>query len=281
MIAIATAPNTADTETAARGIADIVDLDAYPIDAADSPRGRALIKSCRADLAADGMFNLEGFVRPAALARSVAALTLLLERDSFRHARRHNIYFRKSVPELAPDHPALAESETAHRTICADQFADDPLCRLYEFPPLIDFIRRVTGQPALYAMADPLARLNVMSYGDGQGLGWHFDRSVFTTTILLQAPDAGGVFEYRTDLRSDENPNYPGVARLLAGEDARLRRLPVKAGTLNVFKGRNTAHRVTAVSGDKDRIIAVFSYYPQPNVLFSADERVGFYGRAG
>jgi hypothetical protein len=227
------------------------------------------------------MFNLEGFVKPAALAASVAALKPVIETSSFRHARRHNIYFMKSVPGLDPAHPALAESETAHRTICADQFAGDPLCRLYEFPPLIDFIRRVIEQPALYAMADPLARLNVMSYRAGQGLGWHFDRAVFTTTLLLQEPEAGGVFEYRTDLRSAEDPNHEGVARLLAGQDDRLRQLPVRAGTLNVFKGKNTAHRVTPVSGDRDRIVAVFSYYPQPNVLFSAEERIGFYGRAG
>jgi hypothetical protein len=37
-------------------------------------------------------------------------------------------------------------------------------------------------------MADPLARLNAMAYGEGQGLNWHFDRAEFTTTLLLQAP---------------------------------------------------------------------------------------------
>ena len=52
-------------------------------------------------------------------------------------------------------------------------------------------------------------------------------------------------------------------------------------GTLNVFKGRNTAHRVTPVDGDRARIIAVFSYYETPDVTFSDAERVGFYGRRG
>jgi predicted 2-oxoglutarate/Fe(II)-dependent dioxygenase YbiX len=129
-------------------------------------------------------------------------------------------------------------------------------------------------------MADPLARLNVMCYRAGQGLGWHFDRSPFTTTLLLQAPDEGGMFEYRTALRSETDPNYDGVGRLLAGNDSELRRMPVKAGTLNLFKGKNTIHRVTPVAGERDRIIAVFSYYPRPDMLFSAEERMGFYGRA-
>ena len=50
--------------------------------------------------------------------------------------------------------------------------------------------------------------------------------------------------------------------------------------TLNVFRGKNTAHRVTTVEGGRERMIAVFSYYEKPGVMFSHEERVGFYGRA-
>jgi hypothetical protein len=219
-------------------------------------------------------------VRPDALAASLASLKPVIEQASFSHRRRHNVHFLRAVEGLAPDHPALREFETAHRTICADQFAGNPLCRIYEWPPLIAFIARVMGQPALHTMADPLARLNVMAYRQGQGLGWHFDRSPFATTLLLQAPLGGGVFEYRAALRSESDPNHDGVGRVLNGHDDRLRRLAVRAGTLNLFKGRNTLHRVTEVSGERDRIIAVFSYYPQPHVMFTVDERIGFYGRA-
>ena len=129
-------------------------------------------------------------------------------------------------------------------------------------------------------MQDPLARANVMSYRDGEALNWHFDRSEFTTTLLLQAAEQGGDFEYRTDLRSDDNPNYEGVARLLEGRDPQSKVMRVKPGTLNVFRGKNTAHRVTTVRGNRDRMIAVFSYYERPGVMFSPEERLGFYGRA-
>ena len=47
-----------------------------------------------------------------------------------------------------------------------------------------------------------------------------------------------------------------------------------------MFKGSNTAHRVTPAVGDKQRIIAVLSYYERPGVQFSREERVRFYGRA-
>jgi hypothetical protein len=130
-------------------------------------------------------------------------------------------------------------------------------------------------------MEDPLARVNVMGYRAGEALNWHFDRSQFTTTLLIQEPKAGGEFQYRTDLRSDDDPNYDGVVKFIDGLDPLVRTLPQKAGTLNVFKGKNTVHRVTPVEGDRDRMVAVFSYYERPGVLFSAEERIGFYGRPG
>ena len=136
-------------------------------------------------------------------------------------------------------------------------------------------------KPRLYPMADPLARINVMAYRSGDALDWHFDRAEFTTTCLLQAPLAGGEFQYRSGIRSDEDPNYEGVGRLLAGGDDEVRTLPLAPGTLNVFKGRNTAHRVTPTEGHRARIIAVFSYYETPDVSFSDAERLGFYGRTG
>ncbi|WP_292180397.1 hypothetical protein [Mesorhizobium sp.] len=37
-----------------------------------------------------------------------------------------------------------------------------------------------------------------------------------------------------------------------------------------VFRGKNTAHRVATVEGERERMIAVFSYYEKPSVMFSA-----------
>lgn len=258
---------------------DILDLDTYPLDRPGSPGWLALVARCRADLAADGMFDLERFLSPAARAAAVAELAPRFATEAFTHARRHNIYFRKSVPGLAPGHPALAEVETINRTLCGDQIGG-PVARLYDWPEFAAFLAATMGKDRLYPMADPLARLNAMAYGAGQGLNWHFDRAEFTTTLLLQAPDAGGAFEYRTDLRSEDDPNYDGVARLLRGEDPAQQSLTLAPGTLNVFRGKNTAHRVTPVQGATDRIIAVFSYFDRPGVTFTAEERLGFYGRA-
>lgn len=258
---------------------EIVDLARYPLDDAASAAGRELIARCRRDLAAEGLFNLAGFLRPRALASCLADVEPVLAAAAFTHRRRHNIYFEPEMPGLGPGHPALREFETVNHTICADQIAGSLLCRLYEWPPLAAFLAAVMEMPELHTMADPLARLNVMSYLDGEALNWHFDRSEFTTTLLLQAPRSGGEFIYRRDLRSAETPNYAGVGRLLSGDDDEVTQLPLEPGTLNVFRGRNTAHRVSATEGPVPRIIAVFSYFDRPGVVFSPAERLGFYGR--
>lgn len=258
---------------------ELIDLDRYPIDQPGSAGWQAMVASAKADLARNGMFNLEEFMRPAALSADVARLAPRFDAEAFTHARRHNIYFRKEVPGLPADHPALVQHETISRTLCADQMANTAVAQLYEYAPFAMFLAATMDKPALFTMDDPLARLNAMSYGEGQGLNWHFDRSEFTTTLLLQAPEAGSVFEYRSDLRSADDPNYAGVVRLLGGLDPEMKALTPDPGTLNVFRGKNTAHRVTPAQGGRNRVIAVFSFYEEPGVRFTAEEQQGFYGR--
>lgn len=257
----------------------LIDLDRYPLDRLDAPEGRALLTACRKSLARDGMFSLEGLVRRQALQAAVSILARDMANRGYTHKRRHNIYFDPDLPGLAEGHPALREVETVNHTLCADQLADGLLTRLYEWPPLARFLAAALDKDRLHTMADPLARVNVMAYGEGEALNWHFDRSEFTTTLLLQRPEGGGVFQYRCGLRSDDDPNYDGVADLLNDRDPAIREQDAEPGTLTVFKGRNTAHRVTPVVGAKPRLIAVYSYYDRPDVSFSPAERSGFYGR--
>lgn len=263
-------------------LADILALDRYPLDQLEDPAGQALVARCKADLARSGLFNLEGLLRPEAISQAITELKPVLDTKAFAHSREHNIYFMKEVPGLPADHPALRKVTTINHTICADQMpVEAVVLQVYAWPPLAAFLARVMDKPQLHTMSDPLARVNVMAYRAGEALNWHFDRSEFTTTLLLQAPAAGGEFEHRPDLRSATDPNYEGVARLLQGRDPEARIEPLTAGTLNVFRGRNTAHRVTPVVGQRERVIAVFSYYDRPGVMFTAEERIGFYGRAG
>ena len=258
---------------------DLLDLDRYPVDCGDA--AAELAERCRRDLANTGMFNLEGFVRPAAIRQAVQEIIPLASDAAFTHQRSHNVYFLKEVPGLREDHPALARFQTINHTLCGDQLAGTIIERIYEWAPLVDFIARVLAVPRLYLMDDPLARVNILEYRPGEALNWHFDRSRYTTTLLIRAAQEGGEFQYRSNLRSDEDPNYDGVGKLLRGEDPGIRVNPLEAGTLNIFAGKNTLHRVSTVRGACSRLVAVFSYYDRPGVTFTENERLGFYGRSG
>lgn len=258
---------------------NILDLDRYPIDQEGSKAWHTMVAQAVAELDAHGMFNLEGFVRPDAVQKLVDQVKPVMDTQSYIHKRFHNIYFQPNIPGLEPNHPALRKVETISHTLCADQISDSMVMSIYQYPPFARFLAATMRIAQLHVMKDPLACVNVMAYQSGQALNWHFDRSEFTTTLLLQAPEAGGEFEYRTDLRSANDPNYAGVAEVLEGRDPQVKRIQLEAGTLNVFRGKNTAHRVTPVKGDVDRFVAVFSYYEKPGVMFSDAERLGFYGR--
>lgn len=259
----------------------VIDLERYPLDRLDSDAGRALVARCRADLDRDGLFNLQGLMRLEVIEELLQELKPLFVSEAFTHRRRHNVYFLPEVDGLPADHPALRELETVNHTVCADRFPGNALMQLYSWPPFAAFLAAVMEKPSLHPMDDPLACLNAMAYRDGESLNWHFDRSEFTTTLLLQSAQQGGEFEYRTGLRADDDPNYAGVGEFLRGDQGDVRRVKLEPGTLNVFRGKNTLHRVSPVRGDRERIIAVFSYYEQAGVRFSREENIGFFGRAG
>jgi len=259
---------------------DVVNVTRYPLDRPDTPDYAGLISDCQNTLARDGLFNLPEFLLPESVVQITRSLTPLFASEAFTHSRCHNIYFKPEIPQLPDGHPALQKLTTVNHTLCADQLASTALGRLYLWPPFARFLATVMRRGALHPMADPLAGVNAMTYHDREALNWHFDRSEFTTTLLLQKPDAGGDFEYCKDLRTQDDPNYDGVAELLSGK-MQVTHMPLQAGTLNVFRGRNTAHRVTPVQGGRARMIAVFSYFDRPGVTFSESERLGFYGRRG
>lgn len=257
----------------------ILDLDRYPIDQRGSAAYAALLATCQDDLALNGMFNLPGFMRQSALDETLAVSLPKFETEAFRHERKHNIYFKEKIDGVPDDSPLYTQFSTSNLTLCSDQVAGTPVVALYEWQPFVDFLADVMERPALYPMDDDLARLNVMAYHDGQGLNWHFDRSEFTTTLLLQAPEQGSTFLYRTDLRSADDPNYDGVANLVRGEDTQVQALDAEAGTLNVFRGVNTPHCVTPAQGPRPRVVTVLTYYETPGARFTPEEQLGFYGR--
>lgn len=256
----------------------IVDTGRYPLE--DPTKHVELIQRCREDWTASGSVSLEGFLRPEALKRCVEEIDPAMIARSYHHAAKHDIYFSDAhdVPEVVKA-PALAQRSSNH-TLTADQLDGMIIQRVHRWPPLARFLESVLDKRSLFPMADAMAGVNVMGYREGDQIGWHFDRAEFTVTLLLRRPEQGGMFQYRRDLRGPGNRNHPGVVALLSGQDPEVIDLPIEAGTLNVFAGYRSPHRVTPSLGQTSRLVAVLSYMEEPNVVFSAEDRLRFYGRA-
>ena len=57
--------------------------------------------------------------------------------------------------------------------------------------------------------------------------------------------------------------------------------LTFEEGTLSIFSGRRSLHRVTDCYGELDRLVAVFTFSPEKNYKNSVEVRKLFWGRSG
>ena len=255
-----------------------VDLARYPIADISSAPGAAFLERCRAELAESGVCNLPGFLKPDAVARMVEE-ALALQHLAYDKKTRRNAYFTRDDASLPADHPLRAFFPLRMSQLANDVIpADAAIQRLYEWDCLTGFIRQVLGLGALYRIADPFLALNLTYLKAGDLQPWHYDHNEFTVTLLLQEAESGGAFEYAPRIRSTDNENFPAVQRLLAGDYHDLRLLPRVPGTLTIFKGRYSMHRVTEVAGERLRISALMSYDSLPDQYASDETNAFIYG---
>lgn len=255
-------------------IEDIIDLDTHPL----AQAGFGI--RCGAILDDEGVLVLENFIRPAALAAMLAESKAKQE-EAYFCAQSHSVYLTPDDPAYPEDHPANRKVVSSKGCICDDVVAaTSPLRTLYDDRTFRDFVARVTGQTELHPYADPLSSINIHYANRGQELGWHFDNSSFAITLLIQKPDAGSRFEYVKGLRdADANEmNYDGVDAVLQGT-LQPRVLTMEPGTLVLFRGRNSMHRVSPNESDKTRMLAVLAYNAEVGVELSENARMTFYGR--
>lgn len=257
-------------------LAAIVDLETHPITDAD------FAAHCQQTLDRDGALVLSDFLTPDALA-AIHTEAVAGRGEAYFCAQNHSVYLTPPDPTYPEDHPANRQVVSSKGCICDDRVgATSPLRQLYDAPAFRDFVRAVTGQAGLYPYADPLSSINIHYAEHGQELGWHFDNSSFAITLLIQKPAAGGRFEYLKDLRDADagEMNFEGVGALLDGAVA-PEVLVMEPGTLVLFRGRNSVHRVSPNESDVTRMLAVLAYNSEPGVALSESARRTFYGRLG
>ena len=264
---------------ASASVGDLVDLGRYPIADLASAAAQELIAQYRRQLAATGVALLRGFLTPQATA-AMAAEARAAAPGAYFCDSTHNVYLEPDDGDFAPDHPRRRRLRTIVGSVAYDLLpAASPLRRLYEWDNLIEFVRLVLDRPTLYRLADPLGALSINVFKPGGHHAWHFDEAEYTTTIMLQEAEEGGYFEYMPHLRRPGGGEYGTIRRVLDGDERGVQRLPFAAGTLSIFAGRLSLHRVTEVLGNRLRLVAVLAFNGAPGVTNSDEVRQLFWGR--
>jgi hypothetical protein len=258
-------------------LSGIVDFDRYPV-GPDGRFGQQVVERCRSELANDGACQLDGFMRPAA-ARVVLDQAEALYSKAFRTDAAHNAYFTEMIAGGRQDDPRGVSLHSSKRALgykyCG---ASSPLRILYEWDGLVTFLKDALDLTDLYRDADPVGACSVMFYDEGDELGWHFDNSEFAVTLMLQECLEGGRFEYVPGIRTADTENFAAVRAVLDGAREPVRPLEAGPGTLTLFRGRYSLHRVTPVHGATRRVNAVLAYASTPGHRLTPLNRRLFYG---
>jgi hypothetical protein len=260
-------------------VAELINASRYPLTQPHSPVLRARIAEMRASLARIGASEAPQFLSTGGLARCIADAESLAPRQ-YKSVGEGTAYLEEPDARWSAGHPRSTRGRYSVGVVAYDQFPDDsPVRRLYEWTPVIEFVAAVLDRSPLYRYADPLGALNLAVMGDGDELQWHYDQTDFVVSLALRDAEVGGDFEVAPKLRSDADENYPGVARVLAGERAAVTRLPMTPGTLLIFAGRHSLHRVSPIGGRTERLVALLGYDTKPGTKSTPHLQRKRYGR--
>ncbi len=267
-------------QTSRVGVPDaLVDLDRYPLLNLDGTAAQALLHSARAQLAAIGACELPGFLRPEGL-DAVVADARELAPGAYRSEGVGTAYLEVPDFSLPADHPRRTLGPYAVGVVAYDQFPNaSPLRQLYAWDPMMSFIGAVLQRGPLYRYADPLGALNLAVMTDGDQLQWHFDQTDFVVSLAIQDAEDGGDFEVAPLIRSAHDERYADVQRVFVGASDRVVRLPMTPGTLLIFAGRHSVHRVCPIRGRTPRLVALLAYDTKPGTTSTELLRLSRYGR--
>ncbi|MDX1423336.1 MAG: hypothetical protein R3322_09370 [Kiloniellales bacterium] len=257
----------------------LFDTKRYPINRRGAAAYKDLISSARDGLADQNCARLAAFIRPNVVERMQAEAAALVPQATYTKADL-NPYFTAPPEGLPEDHPLRRLSPRRHGMVRGDRFARAGLVwAVFQNDDLCAFVADCLGYEKLYTYRDPFGCVNANIQPEGCEFAWHFDNNDFTVSFGLKQPQEGGVFEYVPDLRTQTDENFDEVKRVLDGDATRVRRLVLRPGDLQLFRGGQTLHRVTAPVGE-DRLSLLLSYVSDPANLVSAETAIRLWGEA-
>jgi len=260
----------------------MIDLERYPVNSLEAPAARAVIAKQRRSLEDHGVAILPGFVHPEVLTRLAEEAERLLPK-----AHLEDVWgtpYLELPDESYPEgHPRRSAVHSLTWVIAYDLIeADSPLRGLYASDDLLAFVGEILDRRPLHRMADPLGAVNMTRMDEDHEQCWHYDNAEFVVSLAIQSSQEGGEFECAAAIRSEDDEHYDEVARVMAGEQPdRLEIYPMTPGTLMIFRGRHSLHRVTPVRGPVPRYVALLAYDTKPDTDSSELFKLVRYGRSG
>ncbi|MCV6548150.1 MAG: 2OG-Fe(II) oxygenase [Cohaesibacter sp.] len=255
-------------------LSSIINLNKHPINEA-SYRAK-----CKKQIDETGALMLDGFLTAPAI-EAIRKEGMAKEDQAYFCKQQHNVYLTPSDDAYPMDHPRNRQVISTKGCIPDDVIEPaSPLRTLYDSDVFKSFLCEIFEESALYAYADTVSSINLHYARTGQELGWHFDNSSFAITLMIQETEAGGAFEYVADVRDADKGemNFAKVGRVLDGLEP-VETLSAAPGTLSLFRGRNSIHRVAPNEGEQTRMLVVLAYNSEPGIALSENARKTFYGR--
>ena len=271
-------------------LGDLVNLGRYPIGDLASAEGRALVDKARRDLQATGCASFPCFLTAAALSDAVAEATAAAP-DAFETDDTHNAYqLSDTDATLLATHVRNQQMRTRVASTACDELDESRAIRaLYACDELLGLVKAITGR-SVHRLADPLGAASINVFRSGWSHAWHYDESEFTVTLSLVQAAEGGAFEFTEPLRrSVDDLAYETTAAVINGHSdygvepagaacPAVRAAPFAPGTLQIFAGRSSLHRVSEVEGE--RLVAVYCFSDVAGFVNSPEVQRMFWGRA-
>ena len=248
-----------------------VNLEAYPIDRLDSEAGQELLNRAHRMMKEDTLVEFPDFLRSQAVVALAEELTAL-ESNAHQIDYMSTPYGWMDNSEFPPNHPRSALFRRNCGTITTELFSEGSLSnRLFHVDELTEFVRQMLGYETLYRSACPTLSIQVNVMDEGDRFGWHFDTNDGVVSFMIQNADTGGAFEYVPLIRDEDDENYDTVSDVFDGSHE-PRRQTASAGTLLLFLGRRSIHRVAPVGATKrSRLSLLYSYDRTPGMVFPVE----------
>ncbi|SDW44009.1 hypothetical protein SAMN05421504_101583 [Amycolatopsis xylanica] len=258
----------------------VIDTGRYPLSEPGGAAWREAVSATHRELRESGCSVLPDFVRAELIGalRAECVQVAPLAHFDVETVNAYNIALDTPLPE---DHPGRTTMERGNAFVARDRIPAHYLIQqLYGSGLFQRFVADCFELPQVHELADPLSGLVLNVVSPGLSHPWHFDTNEFTVSMLTQESESGGVFEYCPNIRSAAAENFDDVRAVLAGRgDHLIRRLSLRPGDLQLFKGRYSLHRVSTVDGETARHSAIFAYSERPGVIGSVERTRQLFGR--